>query len=176
MPVGVYKRKPKTLETRKKTRTSDFFKTEEGKKWFEYDGNLQDNEDYVYASNQYYYLKKRIEKDPDYKPGQRRGPKLGQLRGPRGCYSRKKTTEEAQATRKEKYDLYQARQQEKIWCSCGKQVRRGYILTHQSTNKHILAARLLLDALPPPPQEWLDEIEQMDKPKKIKLNILWKIV
>ena len=163
MPVGVYQRQPKTLKTRKKTRTSDFFKTEKGKKWYEYDGNLQDNEDFVYEQNQYYYVKKRKEKDPNYKPGRRKGPRCPHHRG-----GPKKLDEK---TRKERYDLRIAHQQEKIWCSCGKQIRRGYMTVHRQTKKHLVEEREQLDALPPPPQEWLDEIEKMDMPIKTRM---WK--
>jgi len=159
MPVGVYQRQPKTLKTRKKTRTSDFFKTEKGKKWYEYDGNLQDNEDFVYEQNQYYYVKKRKEKDPNYKPRLEGGKSL---RGGRMRLDEK--------TKQENYKLRIVHQQEKIWCSCGKHIRRGYMNVHRQTKKHLVEEREQLDALPPPPQEWLDEIEKMDMPKKI----MWK--
>tara|TARA_R110001606_G_scaffold374275_1_gene532056 strand:- start:743 stop:1237 length:495 start_codon:yes stop_codon:yes gene_type:complete len=162
MPGGVYERKPKSLATLQKTRTSDFFKSEKGKVWFEYEGCCSKNKKYVYETNQFYYKRKMLELNPDYKP-----------RGPRG-YKLPFELRLDKRTSEEKYRDRIAKQQEKILCSCGEFVRRGYMSVHSSTQKHYKKEQEMLDHLPPPPQEWLDEIEMMDKPKKGKLIIIKK--
>ena len=170
MPPGVYERKPRALETLQKTRTSKFFKSEFGEKWFNYHGNVSHLKEYQYDMNQWNYRKKQLLLDPNYKPRSTgyKSKKMNEFRQkPR---TRHVTPEERKEKAAIRYKKQISDQQEKIMCNCGLSIRRGYMSVHIHTKKHIKAELELqaLKDLPPPPQEWLDYIESLPK----KLNII----
>ena len=151
-----------SLKTLQKKRTSEFYKTEEGKKWFNYEGVASKQEEFRKSYNRWSVIQRNLKKNPNYK--------IGKPRGMRNVNYGK--------TKEELYKLQLSRQQEKIWCSCGKKIRMGYMLTHIITEKHKKEEKEILDNLPPPPQEWLDEIEKMEKleKKKTKKKIIFKVL
>ena len=171
MPVGVYERKPRALETLQKTRTSNFFKSELGKKWFNYHGNVSHLKEYKYDMNQWNYKQKRLKLDPNYKPRSTgyKSKKMNEFQQkPRirqKYIIRHVTPEERKEKAAIRYKKQQEHQQEKIMCNCGLSIRRGYMSVHIHTKKHIKAELELqaLKDLPPPPQEWLDYIESQPK-------------
>jgi len=178
MPIGVYERKLVSLETLHKKRTGKFFQSEFGKKWFNYHGNVSQLKDYQYDMNQWRYQQRRLKHDPNYKPRitgykskkmnefqQRRRETKEAVPEPRRV-----TPEERQERAAISYKKQCINQQEKIMCTCGLSIRRGYMSVHIHTKKHINAEQELqvLKDLPPPPQEWLDYIESLPK----KLNIV----
>ena len=168
MPIGVYERKLVSLETLQKKRTGKFFQSEFGKKWFNYHGNVSQLKDYQYDMNQWRYQQRRLKEDPNYKPRITgyKSKKMNEFQIRR----EKQTPEERKERAESSYKKQCINQQEKIMCTCGINIRRGYMSVHIHTKKHINAEQELqvLKDLPPPPPEWLDYIESLPK----KLNIV----
>ena len=175
MPIGVYERKLVSLETLQKKRTGKFFQSEFGKKWFNYHGNVSQLKDYQYDMNQWRYQQRRLKQDPNYKPRITgyKSKKMNEFQQRRRKLKeavRRVTPEERQERAASSYKKQCINQQEKIMCTCGQSIRRGYMSVHIHTKKHLKAEEELqaLKDLPPPPKEWLDYIESLPK----KLNII----
>ena len=170
MPIGVYERKPRALSALQKTRTSNFFKSEFGKKWFNYHGNVSHLQEYKHDFNQWNYKQTRLKLDPNYKPRSSgyKSKKMNEFQQKRRIRSIERDRvrlNEGKEKAAIRYKKQQERQQEKIMCNCGLSIRRGYMSVHIHTKKHIkgeLELQALKD-LPPPPQEWLDYIESQPK-------------